>query len=116
MIRVQFMKIRKKRNESANCKFEFLTTWKFCTIQTVIKLFLKGDLWFFKKNLKISGDHVLVWRKGNNVLSAGPMKVVHDPRFSLIPAPISSSSGSVTSRLELRDVEPQDAGDFVCQV
>ena len=71
---------------------------------------------FLKKNLKISGDHVLVWRKGNNVLSAGPMKVVHDPRFSLIPAPISSSSGSVTSRLELRDVEPQDAGDFVCQV
>ena len=55
----------------------------------------------------ISGDHVVVWRKGHEVLSAGPMLVSRDPRFKLHKNDF---------RLELQSIKTTDAGDFTCQI
>ncbi len=59
---------------------------------------------------------MVVWRKGNNVLTAGALKVVNDPRVGLLPSATSSSGSVYSSRLEVKDVNPGDAGDFVCQI
>jgi len=53
------------------------------------------------------GDHKIVWRKGNDVLSAGPLLLSRDDRFHLHESDF---------RLELRDITPSDAGDFTCQI
>lgn len=53
------------------------------------------------------GDHTVVWRKGHQVLAAGSMLIIKDDRFKL---------GIGDNTLELTDIEPQDAGDFVCQI
>lgn len=73
------------------------------------------------------GSYVLAWKRGIAVLTAGPVKVTPDPRVSLLPA----NPGSTTSQqlpgipgfttggsysLELKNVRPQDAGDYVCQI
>ncbi|KAJ8977918.1 hypothetical protein NQ317_004914 [Molorchus minor] len=70
-----------------------------------------------------SRSYVLAWKRGIAVLTAGPVKVTPDPRVRLLPSPVSSSSlpgipelsGGGYS-LELKDVRPQDAGDYVCQI
>lgn len=61
-----------------------------------------------------------MWKRGIAVLTAGPMKVTPDPRVRLLSTPQPSSpihglSGGGYS-LELKDVRPQDAGDYVCQI
>ena len=48
----------------------------------------------------------MVWRKGHQVLAAGPMLLIKDDRFKL----------GADNTLELTDIQPQDAGDFVCQI
>ena len=48
-----------------------------------------------------------MWRKGNEVLSAGPLLLSRDDRFHLHESDF---------RLELRDITPSDAGDFTCQI
>ncbi|CAG9837735.1 unnamed protein product [Diabrotica balteata] len=50
--------------------------------------------------------YVLVWKKGIAVLSAGNVKVSPDPRINLVHG----------YSLEIKDVGPQDAGDYVCQI
>ncbi|XP_044736677.1 uncharacterized protein LOC123298650 [Chrysoperla carnea] len=67
-----------------------------------------------------TGNYILVWKRGIAVLTAGPMKVTPDPRVRLLSTPQQSSpihglSGGGYS-LELKDVRPQDAGDYVCQI
>ncbi|CAH0564335.1 unnamed protein product [Brassicogethes aeneus] len=70
------------------------------------------------------GSYVLVWKRGIAVLTAGPVKVTPDPRVRLLPSPVSTSSipgipelsGGGGYSLELKDVKPQDAGDYVCQI
>lgn len=65
-----------------------------------------------------------MWKKGIAVLTAGPIKVTPDPRVRLLQTPVSSSSladipgfsGSGGYSLELKDVMPQDAGDYICQL
>ena len=49
----------------------------------------------------------MVWRKGIKVLAAGPMLIIKDDRFKLHPA---------DNTLEVSNILPQDAGDFVCQI
>ena len=49
----------------------------------------------------------MVWRKGHQVLAAGPMLIIKDDRFKLHPA---------DNTLEISNIVPQDAGDFVCQI
>lgn len=69
------------------------------------------------------GSFVLVWKRGIAVLTAGPVKVTPDPRVRLLPSPAGTSTlpgipglaGGGYS-LELKDVRPQDAGDYVCQI
>lgn len=71
-----------------------------------------------------TGSYVLAWKRGIAVLTAGPVKVSPDPRLRLLPSPsrppslpgtVPELSGSGYS-LELRDVKPHDAGDYVCQI
>ncbi|KAL1500967.1 hypothetical protein ABEB36_006377 [Hypothenemus hampei] len=52
------------------------------------------------------GPFVLVWKRGIAVLSAGETLVSPDPRVTLNP----------DYSLEIKEVLPQDAGDYVCQI
>lgn len=52
------------------------------------------------------GPYVLAWKRGIAVLSAGNVKVSPDPRVSLVHG----------YSLEIKEVGPQDAGDYVCQI
>ncbi|KAH1011787.1 hypothetical protein HUJ04_001080 [Dendroctonus ponderosae] len=52
------------------------------------------------------GPYVLVWKKGIAVLSAGKTLVSPDPRVTLNP----------DFSLEIKEVGPEDAGDYVCQI
>ena len=65
---------------------------------------MRPQLLFF---VQILGDHKVVWMKGRDVLSAGPILLSRDSRYKLQP----SSNG-----LELNQIRPQDAGDFACQL
>lgn len=80
-------------------------------------------LLFIVNYLQTTGSYVLAWKRGIAVLTAGPVKVTPDPRVSLLPASVATSSipgipglagGSYS--LELKNVRPQDAGDYVCQL
>lgn len=53
-----------------------------------------------------TGNFVLAWKRGIAVLSAGNVKVSPDPRISLVDG----------YSLEIKDAQPQDAGDYICQI
>lgn len=53
-----------------------------------------------------AGNFVLLWRRGTNVLTASNIMVTRDDRVRLIDG----------YNLEISDLEPQDAGDYVCQI
>ena len=57
--------------------------------------------------LYILGDHHVVWRKGHEVLTAANLLISRDPRYKLHQKDFS---------LELQNIRPNDAGDFVCQL
>ena len=57
--------------------------------------------------LTFTGDHSIVWRKGHEVLSAAALLISRDPRYKLHKNDFS---------LELQNIRPNDAGDFVCQL
>lgn len=70
-----------------------------------------------------AGSYVLAWKRGIAVLTAGPVKVTPDPRVSLLPSPPGTPSlGGIPGftggsySLELKNVRPQDAGDYICQI
>ncbi|KAG5673018.1 hypothetical protein PVAND_003096 [Polypedilum vanderplanki] len=52
------------------------------------------------------GGLVLLWRRGQNVLTAKDLKVSTDERVNLVNG----------YNLEISELEPQDAGDYVCQI
>lgn len=54
----------------------------------------------------IAGGLVLLWRRGTNVLTASQLMVTRDERIRLIDG----------YNLEIAELEPQDAGDYVCQI
>lgn len=58
------------------------------------------------KNVLFIGTFVLLWRRGINVLTASNIMVTRDERVRLIDG----------YNLEISDLEPQDAGDYVCQI
>uniref|UniRef100_A0A182MB10 Uncharacterized protein n=1 Tax=Anopheles culicifacies TaxID=139723 RepID=A0A182MB10_9DIPT len=52
------------------------------------------------------GTLVLLWRRGSNVLTASQLMVTRDERIRLVNG----------YNLEISELEPQDAGDYVCQI
>ncbi|CAG7825968.1 unnamed protein product, partial [Allacma fusca] len=52
------------------------------------------------------GPYVILWKRGNAVLSAGEMKITLDPRIQLVDG----------FSLEIKKVRPQDGGDYICQL
>jgi len=53
-----------------------------------------------------AGSYVLLWRRGSAVLTAANLMVTRDSRFRLVDG----------YNLEINNVMPQDAGDYVCQI
>lgn len=53
-----------------------------------------------------TGGLVLLWRRGTNVLTASQLMVTREERIRLIDG----------YNLEISELEPQDAGDYVCQI
>lgn len=49
---------------------------------------------------------MLLWRRGANVLTASQLMVTRDERIRLVNG----------YNLEISELEPQDAGDYVCQI
>ncbi len=54
---------------------------------------------------------MVVWRKGHIVLAAGSQLTTPDQRYTLHVNPNNGRN-----RLEVRDIRPVDAGDYVCQI
>lgn len=52
------------------------------------------------------GNYVLLWRRGSSVLTADKIMVTRDSRFRLVDG----------YNLEISNLMPQDAGDYVCQI
>ncbi len=48
----------------------------------------------------ITGNNVVLWKQGERVISAGPIKVRQDHRFTLVEA----------DSLQIKDVDVNDAG------
>lgn len=61
---------------------------------------------FFFCFFHYSGGLVLLWRRGTNVLTASQLMVTRDERIRLTDG----------YNLEITELEPQDAGDYVCQI
>ncbi|KAK4872349.1 hypothetical protein RN001_014378, partial [Aquatica leii] len=77
----------------------------FLTSSQVFKVTEKDDV-ILPCEVTNPGHYVLAWKRGIAVLSAGNVKVSPDPRISLVNG----------YSLEIKDVGPQDAGDYVCQI
>lgn len=53
-----------------------------------------------------AGTFVLLWRRASSVITAASLLIIRDSRFRLVDG----------FNLEISDVMPQDAGDYVCQL
>ena len=84
-----------KSNYWLNPSTLLLGIWTINSIQ-------KDSKWF-------TGDRLIVWRRGYDVLATGPNVVSADPRVS-----VEKHSG--INILNIRDIGEQDAGEYVCQV
>lgn len=65
-----------------------------------------GDTLVLPCEVENIGTYVLLWRRGTSVLTASTLMVTRDSRFRLVDG----------YNLEISDVMPQDAGDYVCQL
>ncbi|XP_055699736.1 protein amalgam isoform X1 [Phlebotomus papatasi] len=65
-----------------------------------------GDTLMLPCEVENLGSFVLLWRRGANVLTASNIMVTRDERVRLIDG----------YNLEITELEPQDAGDYVCQI
>lgn len=54
----------------------------------------------------LSGPYVMVWQKGQDVLTAKSMMVTPDPRIQLVN----------DNDLQVRSIKPSDAGDYNCKI
>ena len=67
---------------------------------------LQSELVHFIFLLLFLGSYVLVWQKGDDVLTAQSIMVSPDRRFKLLP----------DHTLELRNIKPSDGGDYSCKI
>ncbi|XP_031767761.1 lachesin-like isoform X1 [Galleria mellonella] len=65
-----------------------------------------GDTLLLPCQVQNLGSLVLLWRRGPAVLTAASLMVTRDERFRLVDG----------YNLQITDVGPQDAGDYVCQI
>ncbi|XP_058447791.1 neurotrimin-like [Malaya genurostris] len=65
-----------------------------------------GDTLVLPCEVENLGTLVLLWRRGTNVLTASQLMVTRDERIRLVNG----------YNLEISELEPQDAGDYVCQI
>ncbi|XP_054285081.1 lachesin-like isoform X1 [Macrosteles quadrilineatus] len=65
-----------------------------------------GDTLVLPCEVEDLGDFVLLWRRGSAVLTADKIMVIRDQRFQLVDG----------YNLQISNVMPQDAGDYVCQI
>uniref|UniRef100_A0A0A9XXI1 Lachesin n=1 Tax=Lygus hesperus TaxID=30085 RepID=A0A0A9XXI1_LYGHE len=65
-----------------------------------------GDTLVLPCEVENLGSYVLLWRRGASVLTADKIMVTRDTRFRLVDG----------FNLEISNVAPQDAGDYVCQI
>ncbi|XP_037028258.1 protein amalgam [Bradysia coprophila] len=65
-----------------------------------------GDTLVLPCEVENLGGLVLLWRRGTNVLTASQLMVTRDERIRLTDG----------YNLEISELEPQDAGDYVCQI
>lgn len=65
-----------------------------------------GDTLVLPCEVEDLGEYVLLWRRGSSVISAGTLMVTRNTRLRLIDG----------YNLEINNVMPQDAGDYVCQI
>ncbi|XP_052745989.1 igLON family member 5 [Bicyclus anynana] len=65
-----------------------------------------GDTLLLPCQVQNLGSLVLLWRRGPAVLTAASLMVTRDDRFRLVDG----------YNLQITDVGPQDAGDYVCQI
>lgn len=49
---------------------------------------------------------MILWRRGSTVITAANLMIIRDSRFRLVDG----------FNLEISNVMPQDAGDYVCQI
>ena len=68
---------------------------------------VQGESVMFSCNIETEPGQQIVWRKGTEVLSAGPILLKLDPRFSVT---------SQTAALTISNLAREDSGEFVCQV
>lgn len=64
--------------------------------------------------------HVLAWKHGIAVLTAGDVKVTSNPRIRIMPPQgindASARSNSNSYNLEIQSVRVTDTGDYACQI
>ena len=65
---------------------------------------VRGPNWHY--TLLFSGTYVILWRRGSMVITAANLMIIRDSRFRLVDG----------FNLEISNVMPQDAGDYVCQI
>ncbi|XP_014251664.1 limbic system-associated membrane protein isoform X1 [Cimex lectularius] len=65
-----------------------------------------GDMVVLPCEVNNVGTYMQAWKRGIAILTAGSVKVSPDERFRLVDG----------YNLEIRDVQTQDAGDYVCQI
>ena len=71
---------------------------------------VEGDEVVLKCNVNNMGAHQqIVWRRGFEVIAAGPVLLKIDFRYSVV-------FGTGSSQLNIQSVALEDGGEFVCQV
>ncbi|ENN72463.1 hypothetical protein YQE_10805, partial [Dendroctonus ponderosae] len=102
---MDFLRTKGKSSRQASIKVDPSTLPTFLTSSQVFKV-KDQDRVVLPCEVTNPGPYVLAWKKGIAVLSAGSVKVSPDPRVQLING----------FNLEIREVGPQDSGDYVCQI
>lgn len=93
--------------------YHYINDIMYYTLHKISCLVVVSRISYMKQSNKyrfsfifIAGGLVLLWRRGANVLTASQLMVTRDERIRLIDG----------YNLEITELEPQDAGDYVCQI
>ncbi|KAH8268158.1 hypothetical protein KR026_001305 [Drosophila bipectinata] len=68
--------------------------------------FITGETIVLPCEVANTDAYVVAWKRGIAILTAGSVKVTPDPRVRLVNG----------FNLQIRDAQPTDAGDYICQI